>query len=258
MGRGVSFVLLALVLVASAAAPGQAVPNESAERAVFQLEVLTRGAARSVGYGTAFFTGSDGTALTVSHVVYRASHDPEHYDLLAIVNKEFYSVRIVCASKLPYDPTKENLATGVPLGRDVAQVKLAPSQFPFRNWALRFKTGETLTLATAHRDPLPRFPYLTLGTGPSQGEHIRVVGFGHISPMPRVFVATGRIDRMTRARDGTEIFSAEFTSRPQPGNSGSPILNDRGQVVGIWPWSSLTQSSWGAGISSSALATPCP
>ena len=258
MRRGALLFLSTLLLIVPAAARGQAAPSEGPENAVFQLQILARDTYKSVGYGTAFFTSSDGTALTASHVVYRAQQDPDRYALLAIVNKEFYSVQLVCASKLSYDPTKQNLVTGVPFGRDVAQIKIVPSRFSFRNWLLTLKTGEKLTLATAHPDPLPQFSYLTLGAGPSQGERVRVIGFGHISPIPHVFVATGQIDRMTRAPDGTEIFSAQFTSRPQPGNSGSPILNDRNQVIGIWPWYSLTQSNLGTGISSSALQTPCP
>ena len=258
MGRGVVCALIALVLTAPPAARGQTAQSDAPENAVFQLAILARDTHTSVGYGTAFFTAGDGTALTVSHVVTPAQRDAEHYELLAIVHKEFYSVQIVCASKLSYDPARQDPVAAVPLGRDVAQIKVVPSRFAFRNWLLTLKTGESLTLATAHRDPLPRFAYLMLAAGPSQGERIRVIGFGRISPIPHVFVATGQIDRMGRAPDGTEIFSAQFTSRPQSGNSGSPVLNDRNQVVGIFPWASVTQSNLAMAISSSALQTPCP
>ncbi|HLW47804.1 MAG TPA: serine protease [bacterium] len=259
MGRGSVLFVLVLALITPAAAGGGRSPDAADPAgAVFQVEIVARDTNKSAGYGTAFFTASDGTALTASHVVYRAQHDPEHYDLLAIVDKEFYSVEIVCASKLHDDPTKPSAVTGVQPGRDVAQIKVVPSRFLFREWLLTLETGEKLRLATAHANAVPAFPYLAIARGPSAGEHIRVIGFGHISPIPRVFVATGQIDRMTQARDGTDIFSAEFPSRPQPGNSGSPILNDRNQVVGLWPWYSLTQSNLAVGISSTALQRPCP
>jgi|GEM_PF-5152701 len=168
MGRILVCLLIALVLVAPPAARGQAAQNVDPADAVFQVLIVARDTYKELGYGTAFFTGSDGTALTVSHVVYRAQQDAAHYDLLAIVNKEFYSVDIVCASKLPYDPTKQNAVAGVPYGRDVAQIKVVPSRFSFRSWLLTLKTGEKLTLATAHRDALPAFPYLTVGAGRAQ------------------------------------------------------------------------------------------
>ena len=256
--RAAAVALGLLALCAAPAARGQTGPSGAPEHAVFQLQTLERGTNKSVGSGTAFFTASDGTALTVSHVVYRAQQDPGRYDLVAIVEREFFSVQLICASRLAYDPTKGNSLSGIPYGRDVAQIRVIPSQFSFRQWILTLKTGEKLTLATAHGDAVPAFPYLTLAAGPSAGQHIRVVGFGQISPIPRIFVATGEIDQMTRARDGTEIFSARFTSRPQPGNSGSPVLDEQGHVIGIWPWVSLTQSEIGVGISSSALQRPCP
>jgi V8-like Glu-specific endopeptidase len=257
MGRRAIWSLIAVVLMTPPPAHGQAVQTDDPSAAVFQLETVVRDTGRGVAYGTAFFTSADGTALTVSHVVYRAQRDPNRYALMAILNKEFYSVQIVCASRLGYDPRRANAVTGVPLGRDVAQIKVVPSQFTFHDWFITLTTGDRLPMATAHSGPLPGFHYLTLASGPMQGAHIRVIGFGHISPIPRMFVADGRIDKMNTTMDGTDIFSAMFTNPPQAGNSGSPILNERNQVVGIFPWSSLTDSDMATGISSSALQKPC-
>jgi V8-like Glu-specific endopeptidase len=258
MGRGLAIFMLAVAVAVPGAVRAQAPESADPANAVFQVAIVARDTNKGVGYGTGFFTSGDGTALTVSHVVYRAEHDAGHYDLMAIIDNEFYSVDIVCASKLADDPTRGNPAGGVRLGRDVAQIKVVPSRFSLHDWLLTLKTREKLPLATAHQSAVPEFPYLTLAQGPRAGEHIRVIGFGRISPIPRIFVASGQIDRMDRAADGTEIFSAQFTSRPQPGNSGSPILNDRNQVVGILPWDSLTQSNVAVGISCSALQQPCP
>ncbi len=234
-------------------------PGDDPGPAVFQLEVISRDGTgyKGLGTGTGFFIASDGAALTASHVVYRAHHDPEHIQLLAIVDKEFYSAEIVCASKLSHDPARPTPMGGVPLERDVAEIRIVPSTFPFATWGIIFKTGEQMTIATAHRDTVPEFPYLKIGGRPGIGDKIRVVGFGHISPIARKWTATGLISGKLRALDGTEIFSAEYTSRPQPGNSGSPILNDANQVVGLFPWASLTQSNLAHSISNSALEKPC-
>ncbi len=231
--------------------------NDPAQ-AVFMLVTITHegGHYKSVESGTAFFISGDGTALTNSHLVYRAEHDPDLYQLLAIVDKEFYSAQIVCASKLRDDPTKEGYA-GVHAGRDVAEIKLEPSAFPFQGWGLQLRSGESLAIATAHRGALPEFSFLTLADHPGIGNHIHIVGFGHISPIPYRWTATGQISGVDRASDGTEIFGVEFTNPAQPGNSGSPVFNDQNRVIGIWTWHSISQSDRGTAQSNSALQDPC-
>ncbi len=235
-------------------------PGDDPGPAVFQVEIVVHEETRytGTGYGTGFFIAGDGTALTASHVIYRAHEDPVNTQLLAIVDKEFYSAEIVCASKLSHDPARPTPAGGVPLERDVAQIKIVPSTFPFATWGMTFKTGEQMTIATAHRGAVPEFPYLKIGGHPGIGDKIRVVGYGHISPIARKWMAAGQISEKLRALDGTEIFSAEYTSRPQPGNSGSPVLNNTNQVVGLFPWASLIQSNLAHSISNSALEKPCP
>lgn len=226
--------------------------------AVFMLVTITREAGhyKSVESGTAFFISRDGTALTNSHLVYRAQSNPDRYQLLAVVDKEFYSARIVCASKLRDDPTKEGYA-GVHAGRDIAEIKLEPSAFPFQGWGLQLRTGEYLPIATAHRDSLPEFSFLTIAGYPGIGNHIHIVGFGDISPVPYRWTATGQISGVGRASDGTEIFGVQFTRPAQPGNSGSPVFNDQDRVIGIWTWNTISQSDRGTAQSNSALQDPC-
>ncbi len=169
-----------LLLALSLAAHSQSVDPGAA---VFQLINVDTTTGRPGVTGTAFVIAADGTALTNSHVVYPAAHHPERYRLLALVGQEFYSASVVCASTLPYDPTQPPPATGVPLGRDVAEIQLGPSTFPFATWGYRFADGAVLTTGTAHRGALPVFPALTVGGGPTPGGHVRVTGFGHRSPI---------------------------------------------------------------------------
>lgn len=243
---------------ASARVYGQAaVPPD----AVFQLLTVARqpedGQYVSAGYGTGFFIAPDGTALTVSHVVYLAQHDPAHYQLLAIVGKEFYSVAIVCASGLPYDPTNPP-KDGVTPSRDVAQIRIVSPTTPFQTWAFKLDNGIVYPLASRHDGPLPEFPALSLGPNPGPGDRIRIIGFGRISPIPKKWTAGGVVGETWTLRDGAPAFSATLQSQPQPGGSGSPVLNAKNQVVGIWPWVDASRSDGGAGISSSALTPACP
>jgi trypsin-like peptidase len=240
------------------------IPGRGAEPApyesVIMLVTLARdgGAYKSESYGTGFFISADGTALTNSHVVYNAHRSPQQYSLLAVVGKEFYRVAIVCASPLAADPMQQDPAqAGVTPGRDVAEIRLEPSDFPFETWDIPLPGGERLTMATAHTGPLPTFHALPLDGLPRMWEHVRVVGFGHISPIPRVWTAVGTVDDLGTAPDGTPIFILKFSSPARPGNSGSPVLNDQNEVVGMWAWYSPTDPLDGAGISSPALKPAC-
>ncbi len=264
------------------AALGQ--PGTSPEASVFQVVVMTEsgGDYYGVSMGTAFFTGADGVALTNSHVVYRVSHDPRRYQLLALRDKEFYSAAVVCASQLPYDPTRastgstyapasSDMATILPgapgapfmelggvvkLGRDVAAIKLSPSKFPFTH--LGFRGQE---IAAAHLGALPRFPALTVKGDPAVGDPVRVLGFAQDPLRPvltRKWMASGTVSALDAADDGTRLVRIGFLRRPEGGGSGSPILDDQNRVVGILAWGEKSSLAYDIAIGGSALLEPCP
>jgi Trypsin-like peptidase domain len=249
-----SLCVIAAVIVAAGIPVAGA---DDPEPAVFLLEVIARIGASYQGavYGTAFFISSDGTALTNSHVVYLAQREPERYRLLAVVNREFYSASIVCASRLQHDPTNPGLS--VRPGRDVAKIRISPSSFPFKRWGLSLPGGQGLLTVTAHREGLPQFPVLTVAGRPNAGDQVRVIGFGHLFPGPPAWMATGQVLGIDHTTDGTEIFGVDFSGPVQPGNSGSPVLNPRDEVIGMWTWYSLTDANIGMAIGNSAFLTPC-
>jgi len=219
------------------------------EDATFILLTVTRDG-HPAALGTAFFVDADGTALTNSHVVYPVRQQPERYELLALVGREFYSATIVCANKLPYDPEKDKAV----FGRDIAEVKLGPSRFP----PTTYRLGGVER--TAHLTGLPGFPALALGNDPSRGARVRIVGYGLIGfpPTPGLrWTATGTVDGVGAAPDGTPAFRVVSTNRPREGNSGSPVLNAAGHVVGMWTWDEDESLAYGVAIASSALRRPC-
>jgi V8-like Glu-specific endopeptidase len=246
--------LVAAVILIFAAAPPAATAQDDPARAVFMLEIIEQNGTqyKSAGYGTAFFVASDGTAFTNSHVVYLAQHDPDHYRLLAIIDKEFYSVTIACASRLTFPESQESHVE-----RDVAKIKVIPAVFPFDRWEYAFPTGEHLTVATAHRGGLPDFPTLAVADRFVEGEHVPVIGYGHISPIASRWVATGSIDEAGQASDGTEVFQIRFTNPAQPGNSGSPVLNEHNHVIGLATWYSTIDAALGVAQGDSVLQNPC-
>lgn len=252
--RGIACALALMIMLATPPAFGQA---DEASPAVFMLAIMEttgNGHYSHAGYATAFFISDDGTALTNSHVVYEAQHDPEHYQLLAVVGNEFYSADVVCATRLSNEYMK---ASTVRPGRDVAEIRLSAPRLAVDTYSYKLQTGEDITIATAHKGLLPKFAFLQLGLHAGLGDRVRVIGFGHISPLPEQWVARGQVSEMWRAWDGTEVFDVAFTGRPQAGNSGSPVLNGQNKVVGIWTWHSEAESNMGTAQSNSVLQNPC-
>jgi S1-C subfamily serine protease len=245
--------VLALVLAALLGIPPRALgENVNPLDSVFEVFTYTK-AGKWVARGTAFFIDPSGLALTNSHVVYQAQHDPSRYLLLAVVGQEFYGVEIVCASQLEVDPTES--AKGK-VARDIAQIRLVPPNAEFTLWGTLPGAGSSAP-ARAHVGPLPTFPVLTLADGQPQGQ-IRVIGYGRASQPTEKTIATGTVTRTALARDGTPVFVIQSEDRPERGSSGSPVLDNQDRVVGMYTWNDIENTTSGIAISSTALARACP
>lgn len=244
--------LLGLLLIGSTlCVQGRTAAQEFPLRSVFQVLVMNKTNGHAVVSGTGFFIDADGTALTNSHIVSPAKAGRSGYEALAIVNGEFYGVEIVCASELPYDPMK---AIPHGAGRDVAEIRLTEPRSTFDELI-----STNVHVARRHFGPLPKFPPLTLGDDPAEGDSVRILGFGSLTaPLPYEWSATGSVRGIATAPDGTRVFHVTFTRKTEPGHSGSPVLNARGQVVGIHTWHVAGDPATGLEISSSALKPACP
>ena len=240
-----------------------AFPSHAAEKifrtsdpAVFRLvTVIPRdGVEHWVSTGTAFFTNPDGTALTNHHVVVDAEHHPDQYQLLGVVGKEFFSVEIVCTREVPGDPGFDRAV----FGSDLAEVRLLPSVFASDT----FQVGATGDVYRAHRSALPVFPTHPLGANPKVGDHVVVVGYGLTvgdtsDPTGFQWASTGTVSDVGAAPDGTPLFRIVAARPPQPGHSGSPVLDPAGHVVGIEAWAERLAPA-GVAIGAAALQHVCP
>lgn len=246
--------VLALALALMLGAPPRALGEDiNPSDSVFELFTYTK-TGRGVARGTGFFIDPSGLALTNSHVVYRAQHDPEHYVLLAVVGQEFYGVEIVCASPLQVDPFEVSKG---PVARDVALVRVTPPNVEFSEWGILPGGGSSI-LARAHLGSLPVFPVLALADAPQEQAPIRVIGYGRSTQPTEKVVATGTVTRTAVAKDGTPVFEIQADDRPERGSSGSPVLDDQNRVVGMYTWNHIVKAATGIAISSAALSRACP
>ncbi len=200
--------------------------------------------------GTAFLVGTDGRAVTNSHVLGQARTSPRQFQIVATAGSEFFSGRIVCASALPARVG----GSAVP-HRDVAVIQLVPPEIPVPG--LSYGGVERWR---PHQGPMPKFPALHFGPAPAPGDLVRVLGFGFRSGtiLPYEWSVTGTVRQLAQAEDGTAVFSIKFDREAEPGHSGSPVLNQRGEVVGMLTWLRASDGTIGLAISRSALDPACP
>jgi len=220
---------------------------------IFALFTFTR-KGRGVSRGTAFFIDPSGLALTNSHVVYRAQHDPENYVLVAIIRREAYGAEVVCASAMDVDPIQTPKG---PVIRDVAEIRVTRPAIEFTPRGVVQGQGPA-TPAGAHVGPLPLFSALILGNGPQEGGVVRIIGFGQGAHSTEKMVTLGTVSKMAMAKDGTPVFEIISPERPDRGSSGSPVVDNRNRVIGIYTWNETANGIAGIAISSAALANACP
>jgi S1-C subfamily serine protease len=203
--------------------------------------------------GTAFFISPDGTAVTNSHVVYEANVNPD-YQLVALVNGEFYGASVVCASALTHDPWAHP-SSPVAFERDVAEIRLTTApDFPYAT--LHMPAGTPY--GAAHRGPLPTFPALRFGKDPVVGQSVYFVGYGvSVSAAPYAASIAGIVRTIETARDGTPVFAMTLQGSAVGGDSGAPVLDAQGEVVGVLAWTSDAGHNFGFAMTRGALDPIC-
>lgn len=239
-----------LSLWASTAAAQSQLPDDRQVTSVFFLGVSDPQKNYAViSYGTAFFISSNGHAVTASHVIDPFTRSPERYVLIALIGREFYGASVICAYPVPnvVRPTQG------PFYRDIAEVSIETSHFPFRTWAFA-RDNPDLTY-TPHEGPMPPFPPLWVASGAASGA-VHIPGFGSVSGIPRLHVSRGTVTRAFQA-DGVPLIELSLTTPIQEGDGGAPILGTHGGVVGVLGRTDTAPAPHAYGISASVLASPC-
>jgi hypothetical protein len=209
-------------------------------------------------WGTGFFVTPD-TILTAAHVVSPAIKNPANHVLALWTDtdgtRRYFKLDVVCSTPIP----PGNAMAFEEFQRDVAVLKASPvphKQGWFETWGFQFKDGTRYDW-TAIVDSLPSFVPLPLADGPpSSGKIVHLPGFASISPIPRLFESDSEVES-SRFVGGTTIITMKAQSPDTHGGSGGPILDDRGQVTGMYAWGDNADAQIEYGEAVDALHKPC-
>lgn len=188
---------------------------------------------------TAFFVDDHGTAMTTTHSVRHVLDSPSYYRLIAILpDGTTRLAQVSCATHRLLDV--ERTGRGDIMGRDVAIIQVLDES---PSGVASFK-GDVV--AKHSDEPLGVTPYLPFSqTTPSPRSLIRLVGYGYRDSTPHQYEEAGAIMSYSNDNpDHARIMTAQLSiGRAAHGDSGGPLLNAEGQVVGLFAWLRKDDSS---------------
>ncbi len=217
------WVLLLLVLLPSASALSQGVDRDGLQNAMDSVVFLKMN--RSFGHayfttsGTGFFVHQDGYVITNWHVVADTVEmrmdgvvrdiNAKVLDLEVVLHSGTSKERVLPAKVVALDRKRDlallSVSVKAPAWLDVSEPHEA--RITDRVWVPGFPLGDTLAL----------------------GQDSRTVGFER---NPELTVNSGLVTSLRRDDSGKQVM-VQTDAAVNPGNSGGPLVNDAGVVVGV-------------------------
>lgn len=88
-------------------------------------------------------------------------------------------------------------------------------------------------------------PAIPLGKPPTLGDTVLAAGYGYRGPLERLTVRSGVVGLVLVQPRTTDPASLLATFASVPGDSGGPVLNARGELVGLlWGYNPKAEMSW--------------
>jgi hypothetical protein len=234
---------LAAALAAAAALQASPAPVPAPKPSVVMIisaRLSPGGTYAAESAGTGFFADSSGTVLTAAHIVARAEADPAIRAVFAAVweggRRVLYAARIECATPLPFSPLSPP-PPGTPFTRDMALLRLAPPPPSVRMWRWRLPGGETRGTAVAAASPPKGIPPLIPAPSASPHEWVSVPGHGRVRGHPGLlWTDHGTVTGTAELADGTRALAIRMAIGPDAGQSGSPVVDPWGRLIGMLTW----------------------
>jgi len=177
--------------------------------------------------GTGFVIDGDGAAVTNSHVVSASLFNGWRMYGVFAGRGVAYDLSVECASPLKYSGDVK-LDVG-DLSRDVAVVRLHRMKAEY----VQYMPGRW-----AARGDVALVPLSFESDDVRPGATLEVDGYGVRDRTPlSEWTTVGSADDSVNLLDGTKVVAAVFSVRPTAGDSGAPVLDILGNVVGVWTWS---------------------
>lgn len=88
-------------------------------------------------------------------------------------------------------------------------------------------------------------PAIPLGKPPTLGDTVLAAGYGYRGPLERLTVRAGVVGLVLVQPRATDPASLLATFASVPGDSGGPVVNERGELVGLlWGYNPKAEMSW--------------
>ncbi|OKH56006.1 serine protease [Calothrix sp. HK-06] len=205
-----------------------------------------------IGTGSGFFVNSNGYIVTNAHVTDLSIKECQEY-------LEYQANEKLEAEGKPSVDTKDLKWVEI---KPVTQVYLPNGdKLPYKviTSGKRFDEGKDVSIIKVN---ITNAPVLKLATANQikLGDSVKVIGYPGAIDLPELFndsafyestFTSGEVAAKKALKDGTPVI--QLSAPALPGNSGGPVVNEQGEVIGILTFGLLTKDNFNFAFTSNTI-----